>query len=35
MEIKLISFLAFRGPVSGEATGARVHIGDPLPRRTG
>jgi hypothetical protein len=30
-----ISFLAFRGPVSGEATGAHVHIGEPSPRRAG
>jgi len=27
-----VSFLAFRGPVSGEATGAHVHIGEPSPR---
>lgn len=30
-----ISFLAFRGRVSGEATGAHVHIGEPSPRRAG
>jgi hypothetical protein len=30
-----VSFLAFRGPVSGEATGAHVHIGEPSPRRAG
>jgi hypothetical protein len=28
-----MSFLAFRGPVAGEATGAHVHIGEPSPRR--
>lgn len=28
-----VSFLAFRGAVSGEATGAHVHIGEPSPRR--
>jgi len=28
-----VSFLAFRGPVAGEATGAHVHIGEPSPRR--
>lgn len=28
-----VSFLAFRGPVSGEATGAHVHVGEPSPRR--
>jgi len=27
-----VSFLAFRGPVRGEATGAHVHIGEPSPR---
>ena len=27
-----VSFLAFRGPVAGEATGAHVHVGDPSPR---
>jgi hypothetical protein len=27
-----VSFLAFRGPVAGEATGAHVHIGEPSPR---
>jgi hypothetical protein len=30
-----VSFLAFRGPVTGEATGAHVHIGEPSPRRPG
>jgi hypothetical protein len=30
-----VSFLAFRGPVAGEATGAHVHIGEPSPRRGG
>jgi hypothetical protein len=30
-----LSFLAFRGPVSGEATGAHLHIGEPSPRRAG
>jgi hypothetical protein len=30
-----VSFLAFRGWVSGEATGAHVHIGEPSPRRAG
>jgi hypothetical protein len=30
-----VSFLAFRAPVSGEATGAHVHIGEPSPRRAG
>jgi len=29
-----VSFLAFRGPVAGEATGAHLHIGEPSPRRT-
>jgi len=28
-----VSFLAFRGPVAGEATGAHVQIGEPSPRR--
>ena len=28
-----VSFLAFRGPVAGKATGAHVHVGDPSPRR--
>jgi hypothetical protein len=28
-----VSFLAFRGRVAGEATGAHVHVGDPSPRR--
>src|SRR5437867_12320645 len=28
-----VSFLAFRGAVAGEATGAHVHIGEPSPRR--
>jgi len=28
-----VSFLAFRGAIAGEATGAHVHIGDPSPRR--
>jgi hypothetical protein len=28
-----VSFLAFRSPVAGEATGAHVHIGEPSPRR--
>jgi len=28
-----VSFLAFRGAISGEATGAHVHIGEPSPRR--
>ena len=27
-----IAFLAFRGAVAGEATGAHVHVGDPSPR---
>ncbi len=27
-----VSFLAFRAPVAGEATGAHVHVGDPSPR---
>lgn len=30
-----VSFLAFRGPVSGEATGAHVHVGEPSPRSKG
>ena len=30
-----VSFLAFRGPVTGEATGAHVHVGEPSPRRAG
>lgn len=30
-----VSFLAFRGSVRGEATGAHVHIGEPSPRRAG
>lgn len=30
-----LSFLAFRGAVTGEATGAHVHIGEPSPRRAG
>jgi hypothetical protein len=30
-----VSFLAFRGPVRGTATGAHVHIGEPSPRRAG
>jgi hypothetical protein len=30
-----VSFLAFRGPVRGEATGAHIHIGEPSPRRAG
>lgn len=30
-----VSFLAFRGPVRGVATGAHVHIGEPSPRRAG
>jgi hypothetical protein len=30
-----VSFLAFRGPVRGEATGAHVHVGEPSPRRAG
>jgi hypothetical protein len=30
-----VSFLAFRGAVPGEATGAHVHIGEPSPRRAG
>jgi len=30
-----VSFLAFRGPVSGEATGAHVHIGEPSPKSKG
>jgi hypothetical protein len=29
-----VSFLAFRGAVAGEATGAHVHIGEPSPRLT-
>jgi hypothetical protein len=28
-----VSFLAFRGPVAGEATGAHLHVGEPSPRR--
>lgn len=28
-----VSFLAFRRPVVGEATGAHVHVGEPSPRR--
>jgi hypothetical protein len=28
-----VSFLAFRGPVAGDATGAHVHVGEPSPRR--
>ncbi len=28
-----VSFLAFRGAVAGEATGAHVHVGEPSPRR--
>jgi hypothetical protein len=28
-----VSFLAFRGPIAGEATGAHLHIGEPSPRR--
>ena len=27
-----VSFLAFRGALAGEATGAHVHVGDPSPR---
>jgi hypothetical protein len=27
-----VSFLAFRGPVPGEATGAHLHVGEPSPR---
>jgi hypothetical protein len=27
-----VAFLAFRGAVPGEATGAHVHVGDPSPR---
>ncbi|HEY7520642.1 MAG TPA: hypothetical protein VIE36_20315 [Methylomirabilota bacterium] len=30
-----VSFLAFRGPVSGEATGAHLHIGEPSPKLKG
>ena len=30
-----VSFLAFRGAVVGEATGAHLHIGEPSPRRAG
>jgi hypothetical protein len=30
-----VSFLAFRGRVNGEATGAHVHVGEPSPRRAG
>jgi hypothetical protein len=30
-----VSFLAFRGAVKGEATGAHVHIGEPSPRLAG
>jgi len=29
-----VSFLAFRGPITGEATGAHLHIGEPSPRRS-
>lgn len=29
-----VSFLAFRGPIAGEATGAHLHIGEPSPRRS-
>ena len=28
-----MSYLAFRGAITGEATGAHVHIGEPSPRR--
>ena len=35
LEREGVSFLAFRAPVSGEATGAHVHIGEPSPRRAG
>jgi hypothetical protein len=28
-----LSYLAFRAAVSGESTGAHVHIGEPSPRR--
>jgi hypothetical protein len=35
LEREGVSFLAFRGPVSGEATGAHVHVGEPSPRRAG
>jgi hypothetical protein len=28
-----VSFLAFRGPVAGAATGAHVHVGEPSARR--
>ena len=30
-----VSFLAFRGAVRGESTGAHVHVGEPSPRRAG
>ncbi len=29
-----IPFLAFRGPVAGESTGAHIHVGAPSPRVT-
>ena len=35
LEREGVSFLAFRGPVSGEATGAHVHVGEPSRRRAG
>jgi hypothetical protein len=35
LEREGVSFLAFRGAVSGEATGAHVHVGEPSPRRAG
>jgi hypothetical protein len=35
LEREGVSFLAFRGPVRGEATGAHVHVGEPSPRRAG
>jgi hypothetical protein len=35
LEREGVSFLAFRGAVRGEATGAHVHVGEPSPRRAG
>ena len=28
-----VSFVGFRGPIAGEATGAHLHVGAPSPRR--
>jgi hypothetical protein len=33
LRARSVSFLAFRGPVAGEATGAHLHVGEPSPRR--